>query len=55
MIELFTQCDAEYGRRVAEGLRQADDNNLSSGPIGASKTHEAVEEAEEKSHAAKPY
>ncbi len=55
MIELFTQCDAEYGRRVAEGLQQADSNNLSAGPIGAAKSHEAVVEAEEKSHEAKPY
>ena len=55
MIELFTQCDAEYGRRVAEGLQQADSNNLSAGPIGAAKSHEAVLEAKEKSHEAKPY
>ena len=54
MIELFTKCDADYGRRVAEGLRNASSTN-EKGPIGSVKTGDAVKEAEEKSHAAKPY
>ena len=54
MIELFTKCDADYGRRVAEGLRNAASTN-EKGPIGSTKTGEAVKEAEEKSHPAKPY
>ncbi|MGZ8536668.1 MAG: catalase [Flavisolibacter sp.] len=54
MIELFTKCDAEYGRRVAEGLRNTSSTN-EKGPIGSTKTGEAVKEAEEKSHPAKPY
>ena len=55
MIELFTQCDADYGRRVAEGLRGADGKGENRGPIGAVHTKEAVEEAEASSHEAKPY
>jgi catalase len=54
MIELFTQCDAEYGRRVAEGL-QTVSGNITKGPIGSTKSGEAVEQAEEVSKEAKPY
>jgi catalase len=54
MIELFSQCDPEYGRRVAEGLRNAPDN-ISKGPIGSSKSEEGVIQAEKESHEAKPY
>ncbi len=53
MIELFTQCDAEYGRRVAEGLRGADHGQR--GPIGTAHSEDAVREAEEVSREAKPY
>ena len=55
MIELFTLCDPEYGQRVAEGLRQADGNNISKGPIGSTRAEEGVKEAEKQSHQAKPY
>ena len=54
MIELFTQCDLEYGQRVADGLRSAA-GNISKGPIGSTKSDEAVQEAQEQSHEAKPY
>jgi len=54
MIELFTKCDADYGRRVAEGLRNSSSSN-DKGPIGSTQTGEAVKQAEEKSHPAKPY
>ncbi len=54
MIELFTQCDPEYGQRVADGLRHAA-GNISKGPIGSTKSDEAVQEAETQSHEAKPY
>jgi len=54
MIELFNQCDAEYGRRVAEGLQKAS-ANISTGPIGSTGSAEAVKEAERVSHEAKPY
>ncbi|GAA5512864.1 catalase [Deinococcus carri] len=48
MVELFTQCDADYGRRVAEGLAQAAQG------MEAQK-EEAVQQAEEQSHEAQPY
>jgi catalase len=54
MVELFTQCDAEYGRRVKEGLERAA-KNISAGPIGNTKSSEAVEQAEAVSKEAKPY
>nr|WP_247236694.1 catalase [Telluribacter sp. SYSU D00476] len=54
MIELFTQCDEEYGRRVAEGLRNYKKDDTG-GPIGTDSSSEGVRDAEEKSHQAKPY
>lgn len=54
MIDLFSQCDAEYGRRVKEGLAQAS-KNISAGPIGSTKSSEAVDQAEQVSKEAKPY
>ncbi len=54
MVELFTQCDADYGRRVAEGLKSATANK-DKGPIGATHSSEAVAQAEEVSKEAKPY
>lgn len=53
MIELFKQCDAEYGKRVEEGLKSKTD--AQAGPIGSSNAEEAVKQAEEKSIEAKPY
>jgi catalase len=55
MIELFTQCDAEYGQRVADGLRNAATSNMSKGPIGSTRSSEAVQQAEEVSTESKPY
>lgn len=55
MIDLFNQCDAEYGRRVAEGLQNADTGNISSGPVGNPHSNEGVHDAESNSHEAKPY
>jgi catalase len=54
MIDLFTQCDADYGRRVAEGLVHAA-KNISAGPIGSTKSDEAVAQAESDAKEAKPY
>jgi catalase len=54
MIELFTQCDAEYGRRVAEGLKGGTDDTQR-GPIGTAHSHDAVLQAEEESMEAKLY
>lgn len=55
MVELFTQCDPEYGRRVGEGLRKANGQEISRGPIGSTSSQQAVEEAVENSHPANPY
>lgn len=54
MVEMFTKCDAEYGQRVADGLRKAG-SDMSKGPIGSTKTEEAVQQAAQQSHEAKPY
>jgi catalase len=54
MIELFTQCDSDYGRRVAEGLQQTN-GSMELGQMSESHAKEAVREAEEKSLEAKPY
>lgn len=55
MINLFTQCDADYGRRVAEGLRNAVTQNIAKGPIGSAGSDKAVQQAEATAHEAKPY
>lgn len=56
MIENFTKADADYGRRVAEGLARARKNKGEVGaPSGATKTEEGVKQAEEVSREAKPY
>lgn len=54
MVELFTQCDAEYGRRVREGIDAATKTGMSNG-LGGTHGHEAVMEAEEVAHEAKAY
>ena len=54
MIEHFTQCDPDYGRRVAEGLRAASDSGQK-GPIGSTHSHDAVEQAIDQSREANPY
>lgn len=56
MIENFTKADADYGRRVAEGLKNAAKNISEVGaPLGATKTEEGVSEAEQVSKESKPY
>jgi hypothetical protein len=40
---------------VREGLQKVAGQNISSGPIGSTKSEEGVKEAEAKSHEAKPY
>ena len=54
MIELFTQCDEDYGRRVAEGLKKAHEM-MQKGQMSEKGNKEAVKMAEEKSKEAKPY
>ncbi|WP_084523925.1 catalase [Adhaeribacter aquaticus] len=55
MVELFTQCDEDYGRRVAEGLQKAASMNIDKGPIGSTQSHQAVEQAQNVSTESKPY
>ena len=55
MIELLTQCDADYGRRVAESIKRAASQMVEKGPIGSTQSHQAVKQAEESSREAKPY
>lgn len=56
MIEHFTQCDPEYGARVAEKIKEiASADTKHGGPMGASHTSEAVQEAQAKGHSADPY
>ncbi|KAA6440864.1 catalase [Dyadobacter flavalbus] len=55
MIELFTQCDEDYGRRFAEGLKASESKVIDAGPIGTTDTHKAVEQAESVSREANPY
>lgn len=54
MVEHFTKCDPEYGRRVAEGLQQADPS-IQKGPIGTTQSEDAVLQAEINSKESKPY
>ncbi len=53
MLDLFTQCDEDYGRRVREGLQKAATATGSNG--ATSGRNEAVNEAEEISREAKQY
>jgi catalase len=55
MIELFTQCDEDYGKRVSDGLKKASSSKEDRGPMGSKDTHRAVQQAEKVSREAKPY
>jgi catalase len=63
MIEHFTLADQDYGRRVAEGIKQVNDKMMkmktqvtgTDGPIGNTSSREGVEQAETNSHSARPY
>lgn len=55
MVELFTKCDQEYGRRVREGLAAAEKSGMSKGPIGSTRSEEGVRQAEKSSKEGKPY
>ncbi|SOD79664.1 catalase [Spirosoma fluviale] len=57
MIELFSQCDEDYGRRVKDGLQKMA-NGTGEQPHGQANIQagqEAVQQAEELAHEAKPY
>jgi catalase len=63
MIEHFTLADKDYGRRVAEGIKQVSEKMMkmknevqgTDGPIGNTSSREGLEQAQTNSHAAKPY
>jgi len=59
MIELCTNCDPEYGQRVADGIRKAKEmmakENGQAAPGTKAQKEEAVKQAEEIATAAKPY
>ena len=55
MIEHFTLADADYGRRVMEGLSKSAKSQADKGPQGATSPISGVQEAQEVSHEAKPY
>lgn len=56
MVELFSQCDEDYGRRVREGLEQRrNGNGQPAGQVSPEAAHKAVEQAQELSHEAQPY
>jgi catalase len=55
MVEMFRQCDEDYGKRVADGLATTAVNMSNKGPIGTTESHNAVVEAEEQSKESKPY
>jgi catalase len=57
MIDLFTQCDEDYGRRVAEAIQKKKEMMMSmkDEKIGTEDEQEAVNKAEDDSHDARPY
>ncbi|WP_036746186.1 catalase [Paenibacillus sp. UNC451MF] len=52
MIQNLTEADADYGRRVAEGLAKADQQRIESGQVDPSQ---AVRKAKQEGHEAGPY
>jgi len=54
MVELFTKCDEDYGRRVGEGLKMMA-SQKQSGVTDSAKQTKAVDKAETESTEAKPY
>jgi len=52
MVEMFTKCDQDYGRRVSDGLKMVAKDRKSN---GMDKESDAVRKAEEESNSAKPY
>ncbi len=58
MIDLFTKCDPDYGQRVADGIKKAQEmmKQNGNGTTGApARNEEGVQQAEEVSTEAKPY
>jgi catalase len=57
MIELCTNCDADWGKRLADGIKAAQANMAAEGgnQYNERQATEAVGQAEEMAHDAKPY
>jgi catalase len=56
MVSLFDQCDPDYGRRVAEGLKEAREmKTVQQVPTDKAKAEQGVAEAERQSHEGQPY
>ncbi|WP_407692025.1 catalase [Radiobacillus deserti] len=58
MIDLFTKCDEEYGRRVKEGLAMGAKNMMpksGGSPLGSTESTDAIENAKKEGHDADPY
>ena len=57
MVEMFTKCDEDYGRRVSDGLKMAArkkaTNGMDKSQVG--KADAAVKKVEDESNNAKPY
>lgn len=48
MVDMLTQCDPDYGKRIVEGIKNA-------GKSTEAKMEDAVHQAEEMGHASDPY
>lgn len=55
MIGYFTEADADYGKRIADGLRQADLKKNESGHIGTKPAKEGMELSTELGHSTDGY
>ncbi|MBJ6144773.1 catalase [Hymenobacter sp. BT559] len=55
MIELCTNCDADWGQRLADGLKAANANADGGNQYNEGQAAAAVAQAEEVAHDAKPY
>ncbi|MFC4323894.1 catalase KatX [Litchfieldia salsa] len=57
MVEYFTKCDEDYGRRVKEGLSSEEHSPMEThrGPIGSTETEQAVQNAKKMGHPSDPY
>jgi catalase len=55
MIELCTNCDADWGKRLADGIKAAQANAEGGNQYNERQATEAVGQAEEMAHDAKPY
>lgn len=48
MVDMLTQCDPDYGKRIAEGIKEA-------GKTAESKMEDAVKQAQEMGEPSDPY